>query len=99
MQDAVLSPFGPGYREVAVGRIATLAVDAPLKLDCGAEISAFPLAYQTYGTLNAAKSNAVLVCHGLTGDQYAASEHPVTGKPGWWELLVGKNKRSEEHTS
>ncbi len=88
-QETSLSFFGPAYREVAVGRIATLATDAPLKLECGADIRSFPLAYQTYGTLNAAKSNAILVCHGLTGDQYAASIHPVTGKPGWWESLVG----------
>ena len=43
-------------------------------------------------TLNAAKSNAILVCHALTGDQYVASEHPVTGKPGWWETMVGPGK-------
>jgi len=92
MQDTILSTFGPTFREVAVGKIATLAADTPLKLDCGAEISAFPLAYQTYGALNTARTNAVLVCHGLTGDQYAAGDHPVTGKPGWWESLVGPGK-------
>ena len=91
-QESVVSYFGPAYREVAVGRIAMLAADKPLRLESGAEIGSFPLAYQTYGTLNAAKSNAVLVCHGLTGDQYAASVHPVTGKSGWWELLVGPGK-------
>jgi homoserine O-acetyltransferase len=90
--DTILSAFGPGYREFAVGRIAVLAKQKPLKLDCGVEISGFPLAFQTYGTLNADKSNAVLVCHGLTGDQYAASVHPVTGKPGWWEALIGPGK-------
>jgi homoserine O-acetyltransferase len=91
-QDTMFSTFGPAYREVAVGRIAVLAEDVPLKLECGADIRSFPLAYQTYGALNAAKSNAILVCHGLTGDQYAANTHPVTGKPGWWELLVGPGK-------
>jgi homoserine O-acetyltransferase len=91
-RDTMLSSFGPAYREVAVGRIAILARDAPLKLDCGAGIESFPLAYQTYGTLNGAKSNAVLVCHGLTGDQYAASPHPVTGKPGWWQPLIGPGR-------
>jgi homoserine O-acetyltransferase/O-succinyltransferase len=38
------------------------------------------------------KSNAVLVCHALTGDQYLASPHPITGKPGWWERMVGPGK-------
>ncbi len=90
--DSVTLTFGPNYRQVAVGRVAIVAQNIPLQLESGAEISAFPVAYQTYGTLNAAKSNAILVCHGLTGDQYAASTHPVTGKPGWWENLIGPGK-------
>ncbi len=60
-----------------------------LALDCGQRLDGFELAYRTYGTLNAARSNAVLVCHALTGDQYVAEPHPVTGKPGWWGALVG----------
>ena len=81
--------FGPEYREVEVGQVLHVARDMPMPLDCGAEIANFPIAYQTYGTLNAKKSNAILVCHGLTGDQYLQGEHPVTGKPGWWQELVG----------
>jgi homoserine O-acetyltransferase/O-succinyltransferase len=61
----------------------------PLVLDSGAVIAPLQIAYQTYGTLNAARSNAVLVCHALTGDQHVANENPVTGKPGWWETLIG----------
>ena len=60
-----------------------------LLLDCGQSLERFCIAYRTYGTLNAARSNAILVCHALTGDQYVAETHPVTGKPGWWENLVG----------
>lgn len=90
--DTIISTFGTQYLEVAVGKIATLGDKRPLKLECGEEVSSFPLAYQTYGTLNADKSNAILVCHGLTGDQYAASVHPVTGKPGWWETIIGPGK-------
>lgn len=92
MQENTLSIFGPEYQEIEVGRIAILAKNTPLPLECGAHISNFPLAYQTYGTLNAEKSNAILICHGLTGDQYALGTHPVTGKSGWWGMLIGKGK-------
>ena len=61
-------------------------------LDEGRKLSPFTIAYKTYGELNAAKSNAILVCHALTGDQFAASRHPVTGKPGWWDFTVGPGK-------
>ena len=60
-----------------------------LALDCGAELGNVTLAYQTYGRLNAGKSNAILVCHALTGDQFVADQHPITGKPGWWQVMVG----------
>ena len=61
----------------------------PFALDCGQALPGFDAAYCTYGTLNAARSNAVLVCHALTGDQYVAGRHPLTGRPGWWEAVVG----------
>jgi homoserine O-acetyltransferase len=64
----------------------------PLELDCHLLLSPFSVAYQTYGTLNADKSNAILICHALTGDQHVANTHPVTGKTGWWETLVGPAK-------
>ena len=60
-----------------------------MALDCGVTLPSLTVAYRTYGTLNAARSNAVLVCHALTGDQYVAERHPVTGKPGWWDIVVG----------
>jgi len=69
-----------------------LRVRESLRLDSGVELSGFTIAYRTYGTLNAARSNAVLVCHALTGDQYVADKHPVTGKPGWWTTLVGPGR-------
>lgn len=64
----------------------------PLRLDAGVELSPFQIAYQTYGALNAARSNAVLICHALTGDQHVANVHPVTGKSGWWETMVGPGR-------
>jgi len=64
----------------------------PLPLDSGASLAPVEYAYETYGQLNADRSNAILVCHALTGDQYIASTHPLTGKPGWWERMVGPGK-------
>ena len=92
MSDKVKLQFGTSYREVEVGEIINLAVDEPLRLDCGVEISDFPFAYQTHGTLNEDKSNAILICHGLTGDQYILDDHPVTKKEGWWKSIVGSGK-------
>jgi len=63
-----------------------------LPLDCGRSLASFQIAYQTYGALNAARNNAILVCHALTGDQHVAGRHPVTGKPGWWETVVGPGR-------
>ena len=60
-----------------------------LVLECGQELAPLTLAYRTYGSLNASRSNAVLICHALTGDQYVAELHPLTGKPGWWDSIVG----------
>src|SRR5579872_7005594 len=74
------------------GKAVNFGADKPLSLDCGRTLSPFSIAYMTYGTLNAAKSNAILICHALTGDQFVASEHPVTGKPGWWTTMVGPGR-------
>ena len=63
-----------------------------MPLDCGQSLEGVQIAYETYGELNADRSNAVLICHALTGDQYVASNHPITGKPGWWERMVGPGK-------
>eukprot|EP01035_Chromulina_nebulosa_P004542 gene4542-6215_t len=68
------------------------AADQPLRLDSGATLAPLEIAYKTYGRLNAGRTNAVLVCHALTGDQHLASAHPITGKPGWWDLYVGPGR-------
>jgi homoserine O-acetyltransferase len=73
-------------------QILRFGPDKPLTLDAGVDLSPFQIAYQTYGTLNEARSNAILVCHALTGDQHAANVHPVTGKDGWWDVLIGPGR-------
>jgi len=75
----------PGHR-VVFGK------ERPMPLDCGVDFGPFTIAYQTYGRLNAARSNAIMVCHALTGDQFLIGEHPVTGRAGWWDQMVGPGK-------
>ena len=72
----------------------TFRVDSPLALamESGATLSPVTIAYRTYGALNAGKSNALLICHALTGDQHVGNLHPVTGRGGWWETMVGPGR-------
>jgi homoserine O-acetyltransferase len=79
-------------RETEQPHSQVVRFETGMALDAGVTLAPLQLAYQTYGTLNAARSNAVMVCHALTGDQHAANVHPVTGKPGWWEVMVGPGK-------
>ncbi|HEY8003991.1 MAG TPA: homoserine O-acetyltransferase [Phenylobacterium sp.] len=60
-----------------------------LRLDSRGRLDPLEVAYKTYGRLNETKTNAVLVCHALTGDQHAGSVNPVTGRPGWWDRVIG----------
>jgi homoserine O-acetyltransferase len=69
--------------------VARFGPERALAMDCGVVLDHWQIAYKTYGQLNAARSNAVLVCHALTGDQHVASLNPVTGKAGWWQVLIG----------
>lgn len=71
----------------------TAHFNEPLTLKCGAVLPQFDLVYETYGELNANKSNAVLVCHALSGTHHVAGKHHPDDKyPGWWDNLVGPNK-------
>ena len=70
----------------------TFDTNSPLPLDSGVSLSPFTLSYQTYGTLNPEKTNAILIMHGLTADQFVAEKHPITGKDGWWNNVVGSGK-------
>lgn len=65
----------------------------PLLLECGRSLSTYTLAYECYGELNSARSNAVLICHALSGDHHVAGYHDAADrKPGWWDALVGPGK-------
>jgi homoserine O-acetyltransferase len=75
-----------------VGCAITFGPDHALSLDAGRAFAPWTMAYMTYGTLNAARSNAVLICHALTLDQFVIGSNPVTGKPGWWPLMVGPGR-------
>lgn len=67
--------------------------DDPLPLACGKTLSAYDLVYETYGTLNAECSNAVLICHALSGHHHAAGYHDDSDrKPGWWDAHIGPGK-------
>lgn len=71
----------------------TLQVDTPLQLDCGRTLNSYQLIYETYGTLNQDKSNAILICHALSGDHHAAGYHSMDDrKPGWWDSAIGPGK-------
>ena len=65
----------------------------PLRLRGGAELPSFEIAYETYGTLNEARSNAVLVCHALNASHHVAGTHAGDpGSLGWWDNMVGPGK-------
>nr|WP_314493292.1 homoserine O-acetyltransferase [uncultured Pseudomonas sp.] len=67
--------------------------DEPLPLACGRSLAAYELIYETYGTLNANASNAVLICHALSGHHHAAGYHSASDrKPGWWDSCIGPGK-------
>ncbi len=65
----------------------------PLALECGTTLPTYHLIYETYGTLNEEKNNAVLICHALSGNHHAAGYHSMEDrKPGWWETAIGPGK-------
>lgn len=76
-------------RRISIADVQHLTLPEPLPLDCGEQLENVRIAYETWGELNADKSNAILICHALTGDQFAAGENPVTGRPAWWSRMIG----------
>ncbi|GLO56022.1 homoserine O-acetyltransferase [Pseudomonas sp. ITEM 17296] len=81
--------------EDSVGLVTpqTARFEEPLALACGRSLASYELVYETYGTLNASASNAVLICHALSGHHHAAGYHATTDrKPGWWDSCIGPGK-------
>ena len=102
MSDISLMDLTPPFGETPADDIPAPETGFPLEtghrcvelldgvaLDCGVLLAPVRIALCSYGTLSAARDNAILVCHALTGDQYVAEPHPLTGKPGWWARMVG----------
>ena len=77
------------FAAIEGGGVHAFGADAPLMLDSGGRLDGLEIAYRTFGVLNGARSNGILICHALTMDQHVAGAHPTTGKPGWWSAFVG----------
>ena len=78
---------------VGIVQPQTLIFDEPLTLECQQVLPAFELVIETYGTLNTDKSNAILICHALSGSHHAAGYHSADDtKAGWWDNLIGNGK-------
>lgn len=77
---------------VRTERVVLATEGDPLVLASGAQLEHVEIAYETHGVLNAARDNAVLICHALTGDAHAAGWHEGDRKPGWWDNLIGPGK-------
>ena len=83
------------FDENSVGIVTprTVEIKQKLDLDCGKTLENFSLIYETYGKLNKDKTNAILICHALSGDHHAAGFHEVDDKkPGWWDSCIGPGK-------
>src|SRR5207302_6640891 len=88
----------PGRRLLSYKSLAVMIVQAntvrfdSISLDSGATLVPVQVAYETYGVLNGAKSNAILIMHAFSGDAHAAGISPESGKPGWWDNMIGPGK-------
>jgi homoserine O-acetyltransferase len=86
-------PTAASAGDVGIVRPQDFVCREPFKFDCGAEIPEFTLRYETYGKLNAAGTNAIYICHALSGDHHCAGRNsPDDRKPGWWDNIIGWGK-------
>jgi homoserine O-acetyltransferase/O-succinyltransferase len=83
----------PRHSDIVETNYYTFGDEAvPFQTESGKTIAPVTLAYETYGSLNPDRSNAILVCHALTGDAHAAGYHPGDKDPGWWDTMIGPGK-------
>lgn len=95
MEATTTSQFEPPKDSIGIVRTQrTTLYSSPNELhtECGTTLGPIEVAYETYGTLNEAKDNAIFVCHALTGDSHAAGYHEGDEKPGWWNAFIGPGK-------
>jgi homoserine O-acetyltransferase len=74
------------------GTIRVVEPDKPLELECGKKLAPIDVAYETYGQLNEAGDNVILICHALSGNAHVAGMNDPGGKPGWWDVMVGPGR-------
>jgi homoserine O-acetyltransferase len=100
MNDADDLPLSPVSEPGEVGLVASsdfVSKDA-FVCDSGQVLPGYTLRYETYGRLNAARDNAILICHALSGDHHCAGIHSLSDrKPGWWNNLIGPGKPVDTH--
>ena len=92
MTSIPLEPLAAPSDSIGLVSPQVVLIEKPLTLACGIVLPSHQLVFETYGTLNSDRSNAILICHALSGDHHAAGFHEGDNKPGWWNHYIGPGK-------